>query len=356
MKNAIKLLVRVLVALVVIALLYVGGNIGYATLTDYQPPATEKVEVHREVALSARDSVYTFMIWNIGYAGLGAEQDFFYDGGTNVRPTEDLNEKYLEGVRNVVGGNANVDFILLQEVDTNSRRSYYYNQLVSIADKLPYHNYAYATNYYVDYVPMPLETPWNVLGRVNAGLATYSKYKVAEAVRHQFPGKYEWPKRVFMLDRCFLMERFNLPWGKDLVVINTHNSAYDGGTLKQEEMRALKGFVLEEYGKGNYVVVGGDWNQTPPGFDNNTFAKAGDTYEQTQVPENYPADGWQFAYDAGVPTNRKLSKPYNPDSTFTTVIDYYLLSPNVEVMNIHGGNLNFMYSDHQPVYLEVRLK
>lgn len=357
MKNAIRYIIRVVVAILVIALVYVGGNIGYGLLTDFQPPATQTIALSKEVPLQARDSVYTFMIWNIGYAGLGADQDFFYDGGKNVRPTEEHFQKYLEGVRNIISANGDKDFILIQEIDTNSKRSYYFNELEAIENRVPTHNSAYATNYHVDYVPMPLETPWNVLGKVRAGLATFSRYQASEAVRHQFPGQYPWWKRIFILDRCFLVERFPLPWGKDLLVVNTHNSAYDDGTLKQQEMAALKTFVMEEYGKGNYVVVGGDWNQLPPGFDNNTFKKKeSDTYEQSRVPEGFPADGWQFAYDAGVPTNRKLAKPYDRDSTFCTVIDYFLLSPNVEVNEVRNVDLDFRFSDHQPVYLEVRLK
>lgn len=356
MKNAIKLLLRVVVAIAIIALLYVGGNITYATLTDFQPPATQVIQTTKQLTAAPRDSIYTFMNWNIGYAGLGAEQDFFYDGGKNVRPTEDEFNKYLTGIQNVVAGNGNTDFILLQEVDTNSRRSYGFNEFAAIGNKLPYHTGAYATNYYVDHVPMPLETPWNVLGRVRAGLATFSKFQPKEAVRHQFPGKYDWPKRVFMLDRCFLMERFGLPNGKDMLVLNTHNSAYDNGSLKKAEMDALKDFILEEYNKGNYVIVGGDWNQTAPGYDNNTFAKAGETYEQGAIAYDYLPEGWQFAYDDTYPTNRKLSAPYDADATFATVIDFYLVSPNVDVISVRTGNLEFKYSDHQPVYMKIQLK
>ena len=356
MKNAIRYIISLVLAIVTIVVLYVGGNIGYGLLTDFQPPATETIALSKEVPLQARDSVYDLMVWNIGYAGLGAEQDFFYDGGKNVRPTEEQFQKYLEGVRNIISANGDKDFILIQEVDTNSRRSYYFNELEAIENRLPTHNSAYATNYHVDYVPMPLETPWNVLGKVRAGLATFSRYQASEVTRHQFPGQYPWWKRIFILDRCFLAERFPLPWGKDLLVINTHNSAYDGGTLKQQEMAALKTFIMGEYEKGNYVIVGGDWNQTPPGFDQNTFSKGTLPYEQTKVPDDFPGDGWHFAYDTGVPTNRSLRTPYNRDSTFCTVIDFFLVSPNVEVNTVHTANLDFRFSDHQPVFMEVRLK
>src|SRR3712207_7070413 len=44
--------------------------------------------------------------------------------------------------------------------------------------------------------------------------------------------------------------------------INTHCSAYDkGGKMKLEQMKYLSQFIDSEYKKGNYVLVGGDWNQ-----------------------------------------------------------------------------------------------
>jgi len=64
---------------------------------------------------------------------------------------------------------------------------------------------------------------------------------------------------------------------------------------------------------------------------------------------------WQWVYDEAIPTNRKLAKPYQPNYTFTTVIDFYLLSPNIEVVSVKTDNLNFESSDHQPVKLNVRL-
>jgi len=69
-----------------------------------------------------------------------------------------------------------------------------------------------------------------------------------------------------MLDRCFLVNRYPLKNGKELLIVNTHNSAYDNGTLKKQEMAFLKQWLLDENNKGNYIVVGGDWNQCPPRF------------------------------------------------------------------------------------------
>ena len=47
--------------------------------------------------------------------------------------------------------------------------------------------------------------------------------------------------------------------------------------------------MLEEYEKGNYIVVGGDWNQCPPDFKPNTFRPeiTPDEYYQINVPTDF---------------------------------------------------------------------
>ena len=54
----------------------------HGTLTDYQPESILPAEVKAHaVEKVLADSVISLLIWNQGYAGLGAEADFFYQGG-----------------------------------------------------------------------------------------------------------------------------------------------------------------------------------------------------------------------------------------------------------------------------------
>jgi endonuclease/exonuclease/phosphatase family metal-dependent hydrolase len=66
--------------------------------------------------------------------------------------------------------------------------------------------------------------------------------------------------------------------------------------------------------------------------------------------------GWTWAYDGEVATNRKLTEKYDASKTFTTVIDFYLLSPNLKVEEVKGIHLDFQNSDHQPVKMKCSLK
>lgn len=50
-----------------------------------------------------------------------------------------------------------------------------------------------------------------------------------------------------------------------LVLVNLHLEAYDDGEGKAAQTAALTSFLEQEYAKGNYVIAGGDFNQTFPG-------------------------------------------------------------------------------------------
>jgi len=335
----------------------------HGTLNDYQPEEIEPLQIIKSEGVPViQDSILSFMIWNIGYTGLGAESDFFYEKGallskgSMVRPSQEISTKNLEGIKTQIK-QAPVDFYLLQEVDYEAKRSYGVNQLEEIAGVAAAPYVSYGLNYKVDRVPVPVLEPWRVYGKVNSGLGTFSKYQAKEADRLQLPGDYAWPTRIFMLDRCAALHRFPTKNGKELVLINIHNSAYDDGSLKAQQMSYLKTLFLKEYEKGNYVIAGGDWNQCPPFFPFDTFmpGQGGDYSQKNIDPEMMPSD-WQWIYDPTVPTNRKVAEPFFKGGTFVTLIDFFLVSPNLQVRKARGINIDFEYSDHQPLWMEVELR
>lgn len=337
-RNVMKKVLKLTLILILIPLIWVGGNLVYGTLTDFKPPKEEVLQIEA-VNAQRPDSIIQIFNWNIGYCGLGEESDFFYDGGSTVRMEQSIVQKNLNGVMNTLKYYDDADIILLQEVDTLSKRSWELNEYSDIAQILPEHNRSFALNYNVNFIPIPLTDP---MGKVMGGLATYNRFTVTSAVRHQFPSSYAWPNSIYFLDRCFMVQR--MPYNDvELVVINTHNSAYDDGSLKKAEMDFLKDFLKIEEEKGNYIIVGGDWNQHAPG--------TGDR----QVPTDY-IDGWNWFYDTSFPTNRSLEKAYVAGETKTQVIDFFLCSPNIELVEVNVINLDFKFSDHQPVLLTVKLK
>lgn len=349
MKKFLKTLLTIVIVLVVAFALFVG----YAVLSDYQPDAETTVYQSKSAAPLPDSLTYSALIWNIGYCGLSSGMDFFYDGGENVRPEKNTVENNLKTVVRFLEQHRETDFILLQEVDKRSKRSYRLNQYDTIAANLFDHTPVFGKNYDVFFVPLPLSEP---MGSVLSGLASYSKYEPQNSVRHSFPGNYAFPKGLFMLDRCFLVNRYPLSNGNDLLVINTHNSAYDDGSLRKGQMDYLKSFLTNEYKAGNYIVAGGDWNQCPPGFEPQFTENVFDTTNLSYIDNTYLPAEWKWCYQANVPTNRRVATTYTAGSTPTTVIDFFLISPNIEMEAVENIHLNFENSDHQPVKLTFRLK
>ncbi|MEM7370604.1 MAG: endonuclease/exonuclease/phosphatase family protein [Bacteroidota bacterium] len=350
-----KFLGKSLLIILLIVLLYLGAVIGYAMFTDYQPSSTESVSIQNNSTLELSKDSLSLLIWNIGFTGLGEESDFFYDGGKTVHMPEEVVKKNLEGMLNWVTRQVpEIDFLLLQEVDKQSTRSYEIDQVDLISTLIPEYAQAFARNYDVDFIPIPIFEP---LGEVLSGVSSWSKYKITSASRHPFEGNFDFPTYLFFLDRCFLTLRYSLQNGKELVLINTHNSAYDDGTLKQTQMEQLKQVLLDEYADGNYVIVGGDWNQFPPDFTGvgNFPQPRTEANENLFVSASYPSPDWSWGYDASVPTNRSLAAAFDADTTYRTVIDYYLVSPNIEILEVSGVDLGFQFSDHNPVRMRVRL-
>ncbi len=323
----------------------------YAQMTMYKPP--EQLEVFssdRPDPLS-RGVELSLMIWNLGYAGMGSDMDFFYDGGRLMRTSRQRTHENLQGMMDVLENHREMDFFLLQEVDYRSRRSYGIHMPDSIKEALPHHIQSFGINYQVRFVPVPLRNP---MGRVNSGILTASRATPAISSRFSFPGGYQWPVSLFNLQRCFLMNRYPMEGGGELVVINTHNSAFDDGSLRYKQMRFMEEIMLREYDLGNYVIAGGDFNLSPPGFEPAFNHNIFDDKNLVFMPGDL-LPGWQLVYDARVPTNRRAYIPYDPTITPTTLIDFYILSPNVEIVQVEGLHLDFLYTDHNPVIARVRL-
>ncbi len=336
----------------------------YGWSTDWEP--AEQVElkpIQPAKTNLVTDSIVSFVTWNVGYGGLGAESDFFYDdqgmwysGSSMIRTPEALVKKNIAGAIQFFKQTKS-DFFLLQEVDISSKRSYHIRQFDAYCQALPDFAVTMAENYRCNRVPIPLLEPWHAYGDVASGLGTFCRYQPALAIRFQLPGHYPMPNRMFQLDRCAALHRFPTNRGHDLVVINVHNAAYDpGDKIKAIQLPYLRDLALAEYAKGNYVVIGGDWNQCPPFFDFDRFMPDNTQgFRQGNIPAGFFPETWRFAYDPGTPSNRKCRDPYLPGHTFVTLIDFFLVSPNVQVKTVKGIDQGFQFSDHQPVWLEVQL-
>lgn len=347
------LLLKIIFTIVGVLALGFALFLAYMSFTDYKPPPETIIYKKNEVKALPASQEFKLMIWNIGYAGLSKDMDFFYDGGKKVRPSKETVIANLAAIERYITEQTDTDFIMLQEVDKDSKRSYSIDGYRQLAEAAGSYHSVFGHNYNVSFIPVPLKSP---MGHVNSGLQTLSRFEPVSVVRHSFPGSYPWPQGLFMLDRCFLVSRYPIEKSdRQLLVINTHNSAYDDGSLRSGQMDYLKTFLQKEYQAGNYVVVGGDWNQCPPAFTPGFNADLMDNDDRMDIESDYLPD-WQWVYDGKIPTNRRVLEPYNKETTKVTLIDFFLVSPNIEIVKVKGEWLDFEHSDHHPVKLEIRLK
>jgi endonuclease/exonuclease/phosphatase family metal-dependent hydrolase len=321
-------------------------------LTDYKPEK-ETVLTNMMKATVLNIDTIEILTWNIGYAGLDCNMDFFYDGGSKTRTDKETALQNLNAITSFIANNS-ADFIFLQEVDRASTRSYKIDMLSEIAAKKPFYLVFYGINYNVLFVPVPLASP---MGKVESGILTLSRYTPSQSVRYAYPARQSFPKRLFLLDRCFVMCRYLLRNGKQLVLINTHNSAFDSdGEQRHEEMLLLKDFITMEYEKGNYIIVGGDWNHIPPVENAKLYLGINTEYfAPLRLSDDFMPPSWKWISD-GKPTNRFLDIPYIKGKTKETLLDFFLISPNVEVIRTERTDMNYQHSDHNPVTGKFVLK
>ncbi len=329
---------------------------GVFMMLEWRPEQVAPTRIHPPDSDDPIDkpSSLTLISWNIGYAGLGRDADFFMDGGRQVRPVEkSLVEKNLVSIQDAIRS-FSADVILLQEVDSGSSRSFGIDQVDLITDTLAGWSYTRALNFKVPWIPAPLLKP---LGRVESGLLTLSRYPISGAVRHQLPGSHPWPVRIFHLKRCVHQLHIPAPDGADWIMLHVHLSVFDKeGSMRRQQMEYLKDLMTRLHAQGHHVVVAGDWNQALPGIRADSFEHQAQTPEWfRQVPEDWTPDGWQWAFDSKVASLRATNKPYIPRENFTTVVDGFLLSPRLRLVSVKTQDLGFIHTDHHPVRLEVSL-
>ena len=350
MKKAFKI---ILIILAVIAAAVI-AFIAWLSITEYRPESMEEVPISgSSTGKAAIGQELNIVTWNIGYCGLGKDSDFLMDGGKQVQPLDrEYVESCLDGIKSFLNG-TNADLFLLQEVDIDSRRSYGINE----AEELDMGVSAHALNFSCRFVPYPLP----MIGRVSSGLmTTSSSLELISAERISLPCPFSWPVSMANLKRCLLVTRIPVEGSdKELVIINLHLEAYDDGEGKLAQTEQLKKYIEQEYKKGNYVIAGGDFNQSFP----NGLAVYPNTHGELWMPstldESLLPEGCSFAYDTDTPTCRLLNQSYNPDDAEYTqyyVIDGFILSPNVELAAVETIDLAFEYSDHNPVSIRVILK
>ena len=332
--KGLGIVVLIILILLVCAVLWL-------TIREYRPEKEEALKVPKNTRTLFLDDSLRIMTYNIGYAGLDKSEDFFMDGGSEVQPDKkEQVEANLKCIEKVLTENP-ADVYFLQEVDKDSKRSFHIDETEYLKNSLNMEG-IFAYNFKCDFVPYPLPP----IGKVNS------------AARLALPESFSWPVKTCNLKRCMQETRIPLE-GTDaeLVLINFHLEAYDDGDGKIAQSKMLAEKLSKEYEAGNYVIAGGDFNQTFEGMDKypitNTENWVPGIIGQDTLPEHF-----SFAVDDTYPTCRLLNAPYTGsyETSQVYVIDGFIVSDNITVSDISVINTDFEYTDHQPVQMEISLK
>jgi len=199
--------------------------------------------------------IFTVMTYNIGYLS----------GMLNNRPVradKTFFEKNMAAFLHVLN-DVQPDFIGFQEIDFHSHRSYYIDQLRTIAENAGYPYAAKAINWDKRYVPFPYWPPSVHFGRMLSGQAVLSRYPILSAKRVVLQKAATKPfyYNAFYLDR--LVQVVKIKTGsKELIILNVHLEAFSKNTREKQVNVVLD--IYRSY-KNNYpVLVIGDFNCVPP--------------------------------------------------------------------------------------------
>ena len=366
-RRHLPVIVKILAGLLLVCAVGIAGYIIYMQMNYYRIEDHTALEAgnNQEQILKAGET-YTAVTCNIGFGAYGPDYSFFMDTGEMEDGARTVG-KYGKAIsRESVETNTesaakeleklNADFMLLQEVDVDADRSYHMNQKETLIERFEDYGNVFASNFHSAYLFYPFSDPH---GAVEACLLNFSRYEIREAERRSYPVDNSFVTKFTDLDRCFAVMRLPVEGGKELVLINSHMSAYDeGGQIRARQLELLNSVMEEEYQAGNYVIVGGDFNHAlgeavAEGFPSKQKYPAWvSILTQEEMAEGIRIV--QAENELEIPTCRGADIPYTKGVNFTTVVDGFLASDNVKA-TAKNVDTDFGYSDHNPVLLWFEL-
>ena len=286
-------------------------------------------------------SEITVLSWNLGFGALGEGAEFCPDGGHRLIPSARRDVlRYVAGIGGFVE-RSGAEAFLFQEAAGPSAVNRRVDLLAELRSRLPGRWSAYSPE-------VGLRLP-----RVSVGLAAFAPAAPRAAERLELPleGEKGWQHFHLLVTR-FPEDR----GGGELVLADVHLAAFDrGASVRGRQLAAVRDFLLAEAAKDNHVVAGGDWNLL--------LADTAFPYTTRErylgwvhtLPRDFLPPGWRLAADVAAPSVRSLERPYSRGENYTAVIDGFVVSPNVSVLEVRTVDLGFRFSDHQPVMARLRL-
>jgi endonuclease/exonuclease/phosphatase family metal-dependent hydrolase len=308
------------------------------------------------------------MNYNVKFGG--ARIDFFFDCfGDRVLMSEAEVKANLAGLAEVIN-RYDPDVLVVQEVDVNSKRDAYVDQVQWLLDHTALSHAVYASQWKADYVPS------DGLGAIDSGNAVLSKYPLSGAERIALALRSEQSgiERYFYLKRNLLRVKLEVPDKKPTWVVAVHADAYSKDGTKRQHIERFKAELDRLAELGNTVIGVGDLNTLPPGTEKqfgfpdsvckDEEFKADDYREETDWLEPlYDAYTPEVPLDVYQADNASyFSHTVDKDGFWNRKLDYVFTNADVvpgsgvvHQDQAHGGLETMPLSDHAPVTVELEL-
>lgn len=363
MSRLVRGILKGLAGLLVVLLVFVIGYViymvvSYHRIPDKQELAVEKPAKPNENKTLCVGETYSAVSYNIGFGAYTPDFSFFMDGGeSSWAESEESVRETLAGAAAYVE-NLDPDFVLFQEVDTDSTRSYHVNENDLLKQEFASYYSVYGVNYDSSFILYPFHQPH---GSSKSGLVLYSRYPIVSSLRRSLPISTSFDK-FLDLDRCYSVSRLPVENGKELVIINLHMSAYgNSDEIREGQIAMLCEDMEREYAAGNYVICGGDFNHDLKALKDDGSKRESWAYPfpRESLPEHFAfcidffsEEERQSMWDSA----RNADMEYVPGVTYTVTLDGFIVSDNIECVSYENRNTGYLYSDHDPVCLEFVLK
>jgi endonuclease/exonuclease/phosphatase family metal-dependent hydrolase len=293
------------------------------------------------------DGALDITTWNVGYGGLGAASDFVADGGAHYfPPSRRAVRDNVAGIEAFLAGES-ADVVLMQELARAGPANLWHDVKAAADRALARTDMSFYADFRTRLMPWPL--------RFKHGLGVYARRAVESVELVPLPAD---GASIMGAKRRYGAVAVRIPLAgreRGWTIASVHLAAFDkDAQVRRRQLSALFVWAEREYENGRHVVLGGDWNLR---LVDTHFPSTTDRHYLFWVfpfpDEGLPA-GWRIAADPATPSVRTNERPYRRGENYTTVIDGFIVSPNVAVERVAGVDLGFAHSDHNPVRLRVR--
>ena len=298
------------------------------------------------------------MTWNVKFGG--GRIDFWFDCyGDRIHMTASEVKDNLQALADFIIENE-PSVILLQEIDVNSKRTAYIDQVQWLLDNTHLSYGVYASQWQNQFVPS------DGLGPVDSGNAILSIYPIRNAERISLPLRSDQDAitRHFYLKRNILKAHISTSL-TPFWVLNIHTSAFSQDGTKEKQIDRLVDELDGLNVMGETFIAGGDLNEIPPGSSQTSNFPDSICEDEDFLADDYDdetdwLDDLYAGYHPAISLDDYLSDEEshfshttNGDGFWTRKLDYLFTNhPNGFSNSVTHQN-TMPLSDHAPVSADV---